>query len=105
MATAEWQSAKQKVTSWIENEERCVTAQRVCQTLNVSRLEASQLLEEICKENKTGANKFQITTCQREETEEESVPVTGTYYCSSSRKSSYRCINSHTFFVARAILL
>ena len=76
-ATAEeWQSAKQKVRSWIDHEERCVTTQRIALAMNFSRLEASQLLGEIAKES--DAAKFQINTCQRETSTEDSTPVTST---------------------------
>ena len=58
--TANWSKAKEQVLSWIENEQHCVTAQRISQTLDLSRQQGSLLLNEILKEKS-----FQITTCQQ----------------------------------------
>lgn len=61
--TSSWQNAKDEVSSWIENEQACVTAQRIAQTLDLSRKEASLLLKEILEEK--GGKQCQITTCRR----------------------------------------
>lgn len=76
MTSNEWQAAKHKVLSWIEHEERCVTTQRIAQGMNLSRLEASQLLQEISQEHQD--SKFRFTYCQQEESTEDCIPVTGT---------------------------
>jgi hypothetical protein len=75
-ATTRWQSAKDEVSSWIENEQACVTAQRIAQTMELSRSEASLLLKEIIEEK---GNECQITTCRRVQKE----GVTGESYKSS----------------------
>jgi predicted XRE-type DNA-binding protein len=60
--TTSWNNAKDEVSSWIENEQACVTAQRIAQTLGLSRKEASLLLKEILQEK---GKDCQITTCHR----------------------------------------
>jgi hypothetical protein len=62
--SANWQSYKDQVQSWVDNEQHCVTAQRISQTLEVSRQEGSQLLHELLQEQ-AKRNGFQITTCQQ----------------------------------------
>jgi hypothetical protein len=63
-----------KIVSWIENEERCVTTQRICHTMNVSRKRAAELLSEI---HTTSGEKYQMTKCHTSKTEENGVPITG----------------------------
>jgi hypothetical protein len=60
-----WQSYKDQVQSWVDNEQHCVTAQRISQTLEVSRQEGSQLLHELLQEQAKSSSGFQITTCQQ----------------------------------------
>ena len=55
-----WGSWKSQVQSWID-EQHCVTAQRISQSLDISRKAGSDLLNEILQENP----KHQITTCQQ----------------------------------------
>ena len=62
-----------KVGSWIDHEHRCVTTQRICQQQNLSRKEASLLLEELYD-----ANKHQAIVCQIDKNEQDGVPTTGT---------------------------
>jgi hypothetical protein len=75
--TTSWHNAKDEVSSWIENEQACVTAQRIAQTLGLSRKEASLLLQEILQEKD---KKYQITTCRRVQKE----GVTGKSYTHNS---------------------
>jgi predicted XRE-type DNA-binding protein len=58
---ANWSKLKDQVASWIDGENHCVTAQRISQTLDISRDQGSQLLQEILQENP----KHQITTCHQ----------------------------------------
>jgi PAB1-binding protein PBP1 len=68
MATASWQKAKDQVASWLDNEQQCVTAQRISQSLSVTRTEGSRMLEEILQDKKKS---LQITTCHQEETSQQ----------------------------------
>ena len=65
--------ASQKVTSWIDDEHRCVTTQRISQSLNLSRKSAAQVLEGLYD-----SEKHQAVVCHMEETENDGVPVTST---------------------------
>mmetsp|Transcript_624 Transcript_624/g.1078 ORF Transcript_624/g.1078 Transcript_624/m.1078 type:complete len:394 (-) Transcript_624:122-1303(-) len=58
---ANWERLKEQVKSWIESEQHCVTAQRISQTLNVSRRLGSQLLKEILETNRS----HQVSACQQ----------------------------------------
>jgi hypothetical protein len=62
---ANWGKLKDQVVSWIDGENHCVTAQRISQSLDISRKLGSQLLEEILIEN----HKHQITICQKSQDE------------------------------------
>ena len=75
MATVDWQRSKDKVLSWLDNEQQCVTAQRISQSLNLSRKDGSSMLQEILTDN--ASKNFQITTCQQEEVQEETHKTTG----------------------------
>jgi hypothetical protein len=75
-------AVSQKVASWIDLEHRCVTTQRICQQQNLSRKEASVVLEELYD-----ATKHQAIVCHMEKTEQDGVPTTGT--CGHERE--YRC--------------
>ena len=79
LSQLEWQNAKDEVLSWMENELRCVTAQRLSQTFEMTRQEGSMMLEEILKERSSSSSKSQITYCQEFELEDEdNHNVTGT---------------------------
>ncbi len=67
-------AAPQKVASWIDNEQHCVTTQRISQSLNLSRKRASQILEDLYD-----SEKHQAVVCQIEEAEQDTIPVTSTY--------------------------
>ncbi|CAJ1940589.1 unnamed protein product [Cylindrotheca closterium] len=58
---ANWERLKEQVKSWIESEQHCVTVQRISQTLNVSRILGSQLLEEIIETSEG----YRVSTCQQ----------------------------------------
>ena len=58
---ANWERLKDRVKSWIESEHHCVTAQRICQTFNISRLLGSQLLKEILQTDR----RHQISACSQ----------------------------------------
>lgn len=59
--TVAWNKAKDQVLSWIENEHHCVTAQRISQSLDLSRKQGSLLLQEILQEKPS----FKTTSCDR----------------------------------------
>jgi hypothetical protein len=44
-------SIKEEISSWIQNEQQCVTAHRIAQTHSISRAEASRLLQEIVQDS------------------------------------------------------
>ena len=48
----------------MDNELRCVTTQRISQSLNLTRQQGSLMLEEILKE-RSSSSKSQITYCQK----------------------------------------
>ena len=56
-----WGKLKSQVKSWIDVDQHCVTAQKISQSLDISRKEGSELLNEILQENP----KHQITTCEK----------------------------------------
>eukprot|EP00980_Cylindrotheca_fusiformis_P018532 scaffold6130_cov131-Cylindrotheca_fusiformis.AAC.6 len=58
---ANWEKLKEEVASWIDGENHCVTAQRISQTLDLSRNQGSKLLQEISQ----GNPQYQITTCRQ----------------------------------------
>ena len=58
---ANWERLKDRVKSWIESEHHCVTAQRICQTFNISRVLGSQLLKEILQTDR----RHQISACSQ----------------------------------------
>jgi hypothetical protein len=64
MSPAAWHKAKDQVISWMDNELRCVTAQRISQSLELTRKQGSVMLEEILKE-KQSKKKSQITYCRQ----------------------------------------
>ena len=70
------QSTKEEVSSWIQNEQQCVTAHRIAQTMMVSRSEASLLLQEIVHDEKFPC---EITTCRqlKEDDSNDKVHTTG----------------------------
>ena len=70
------QSTKEEVSSWIQNEQQCVTAHRIAQTMMVSRSEASLLLQEIVQDERFPC---EITTCRqlKEDDNNDKVRTTG----------------------------
>lgn len=64
----------QEVSSWIHEEERCITTQSVAWTFGVSRKEGSELLKRCCQESKS----YVVTTIGAREEEVDGVEQTGT---------------------------
>lgn len=98
--TTSWQNAKDEVSTWIENEQACVTAQRIAQTLELSRKEASLLLKEVLEEK---GGECQITTCRRVQKE----GVTGESYLDQDTQilvfHAKKDLSHHYFFALLAL--
>jgi hypothetical protein len=67
-ASASWKNAQDQVASWLDNEQQCVTAQRISQSLSVTRTEGSRMLDDILQGKKKS---LQITTCHQETSQQQ----------------------------------
>eukprot|EP00339_Tiarina_fusa_P004297 CAMPEP_0117056164 /NCGR_PEP_ID=MMETSP0472-20121206/38956_1 /TAXON_ID=693140 ORGANISM="Tiarina fusus, Strain LIS" /NCGR_SAMPLE_ID=MMETSP0472 /ASSEMBLY_ACC=CAM_ASM_000603 /LENGTH=108 /DNA_ID=CAMNT_0004772483 /DNA_START=84 /DNA_END=407 /DNA_ORIENTATION=- len=65
ISPAMWKKTKDEVKSWMDNELRCVTAQRISQKWDLTRKQGSSILEEILKEKESNKKKSQITYCRQ----------------------------------------
>lgn len=66
----------QEVTSWMEDEGRCVTVATVSQSLELSRSQAQALLEQLAKERK-GAVRVKVVPSEESTSSAGPIPTTG----------------------------